>query len=390
MFGNWLTMMKPIAERLIYIVSITAISFSISGKARADERNSPICTDHFGATSVEQSDDPQNYNYQLQGCSLSWVERGKLRSIAWQYYENDFAAPILSFSPPSGYTMTSQRPPRLIDVDYDGSRDLVTFNEVGGTNGDFDIFLYDADRDSYAHAATMFGSYIDRDESGQTSYLVAGSRNGARPYFRFYEVSGQEILPAFDVDPQEECAVIDHRPPFAPAVRDGESNAQLQGYDSDLIEYYCNIYDKTKAEDRTTPFVMDDGLKYLPSNTIFYCLLDLESGLHAMTITQDSTEYRYSYGPLGADPDLVLGRGVDDAVVDFVDRRQPNSRRYEIRFKNGAFTYTAYGQRYRNEDAGISWSGSLVVTRDGLDKPVFSRDCNENASFDILPSLWVN
>ncbi|EBA12605.1 hypothetical protein [Roseobacter sp. CCS2] len=389
MAGKFLINTLSLASRSAFFFLVIALSFHTPSRALANDGGLPTCAELSPSTAVGQGYSEQRYHDLRRGCKLSWVEHGALRTITWRYYENDFEAPSLRFSPPTGYTLISQSPPDIVDVNYDGSADLVTFNEIGGTNGDFDIFLYDLDRNSYAHAGTLYGNHIAHDNTRYNSYLVAQSKNGSRAYFRFYAFSNEQIWPVFDIDAQDTCRVLG-RGPFAERMDPNGAFIDRQRQDADLIAYYCDIYNKTEAEDRGAALEAFPSINYVPDNTIFYCVVDEGDDPHAMTITHDSAGFRYTYGPLSGEPDLVLDRNPEQVQIVFIPGPEYQGRLDEIVFENGAYTYIASSARDTVGGTYDVLRRSLVVMQDGVTTPIFSKSCNYAASFDALPSFDIN
>lgn len=324
------------------------------------------------------------------GCVLSWVEDGTHRIIRWHASGNDFEAPVLSFTPGASFSLQAQQPPSLIDVDQDGIRDVVAFSLIGQVNGDHDIFLYQPDSGSYAHAAAIPGYELSRDKSG---YLLAPSRSGPGQHFGFYSLSGSKITPAFAIEPteggppHEKCQILsrDQRVVWAGDVG---TLPILAPRDAELMDHYCNIYAPSQAANRATVLTDDPSVQYVPESAAIYCRIEGSKGPYAATVSRQDDGYLYSYGPAGGEVDLTMisaNRQGDWRKSYGADK---DSLRDEMHFASGGCTYILYEERpVRPESRAVTRRG-LTVLQDGATAPIFQRICDPSLSFMQMPA-WA-
>lgn len=295
-------------------------------------------------------------------CIFNWVENNTLRSLTWQRTTEDFEAPTLSFSPPTGYSLRSQQAPEFFDVDLDGWRDIVTFNPIGMVNGDFDVFATIPETRSFAHIATLHGHSLLRDSSG---LLVAAGRSGAGQNFEFFEVGASTLNPIFNIDVPSECTVTmgNVSTPWRDNPNDLPTFLRDQG---DLVKNYCTIFEQSDAPPFFATLRGDTDITFIPTNSVFYCEIETNKGLYAVNATLDLDGYRYTYGPLGGAPDLALARTRNDVGAE------PDA----LYFNNGAYTYILHN---------APWG--LTVMQAGSQTPIFDKTCDQASAFDNLADI---
>lgn len=334
---------------------LTGIALAISSPLAVFAQDAlPACDALFATVPAGPLYSDADYDAVRRGCTLTWVENNTLRNLTWRYYADDFEAPILRTSPDGRIVLTSQQPPRLIDMDQDGTRDLLTFNLIGMVNGDFDIFLSSIEN-HFVHAGTVNGEHIARDQNGT---LIAEGRNGARAFFHFFNIAGQNILPLFDVDPQDTCVVTTYENGSTP------SDA--------LIDHYCKVYEDTNTPSRQMPLESDDQIAFVPVTTVFYCQLDASSGRREVTLSATTDGLRYTYGPIGRPTELTLESALDD--VEIVGEGEPEGVN-TVSLRNGAYSYTIATPNDPNAPI------RLIVSQHGRGAPVFDASCDPRMTY---------
>lgn len=324
------------------------------------------------------------------GCVLSWVEGGAHRIIRWHPYIDDFEAPVLSYTPGAGHSLTAQRPPSLIDVDQDGVRDVVAFNLIGQVNGDYHIFLYQPDSGSYAHAATIPAYELNRDKNG---YLVAPSRSGPGQYLGFYTLSAGKIAPAFTIEPAEggpphATCLIRSRDQQSPWPGDIDTLPILAPRDAALMDHYCNIYTQTDADSRATLLTDDASVQFVPESAAVYCRINDSTAPYAAIVSRHGDGYHYTYGPVDAEPELTLDSATRQGDWLKTYGATKDSLRDEIRFESGGYTYILYEERPITPDAHAPTTRGLTVLQNGTAAPIFQRICDPELSYMQMPA-WV-
>lgn len=231
----------------------------------AQAQSAPDCSDiRSSIASSGIYNDDTTRAIATQGCTLSWVEGGTRRDLFWHFNGGDFTPPTLTVGH-AGYSLASQSLPQLIDIDQDGLRDLVVVTSNGAPNADLDIYLYSAASQSYLRPVTLNGTGLFYDKSG---LLIAPAKNGARQYIRFYAMTTGQIIPAFDVDPQDTC-IVSTRGWQAPWTGDITNLPAPLRFDADLVDAACDIYQGVAMNDRTTPLREDNDISFIPQNTVF-------------------------------------------------------------------------------------------------------------------------
>lgn len=334
------------------------------------------------------------------GCTISWIEHNRLRTLISRGVSDDFQTAQLDQSP-SGTVLTASRLPELIDIDQDGWLDLLVFTPLGMVNGSFDIFLYEPSGRSYSPVQSLPGHTLTRDPDG---YIVVASRNGPGTIFRFYSIENQRLKFQFEINPYvhdpEGGDGFACRVDVVPSDQQAVTAAGGTVPDNpDLLNYYCDPEPAETRERRDADLSEEPAqIDRVPAGTVFFCRLD--PGTHAVTITQTPGGMRYRYGPLTGAPDLVLDRPLDQVRILPENGAGP-SRFGEIGFTSDGYTYTAYysfelmdadGALLQSDPRGLypndSFARGLVVIKNGdLADPVFDRKCLLDHSFDRIGTL---
>lgn len=325
-------------------------------------------------------------------CAFSWVENNRLRTVMWRAVQEDFEPASLHQSGEHQVVQAS-RLPDLIDVDQDGWLDIVSFTLVGMVNGTFDVFFYDPEAELFRQAAPLYGHTLARDRDGLI--LIAG-RSGPATVIRLYSLDRQSFRPRYEINPH---AISPTRPDsgFACEIKtlneNGDEEGEIDLASSDpahreMLRHYCQP-EPPMGEERDVWLEEDSAqVDRVPGGTLFYCRL--ENSDKAVTIERVVGGLRYSFGPVGGEAELVLDRPEGEVSLP---PENATPRAGEISFVNGEYTYTAYySQEAPDTDIVAVQSGAMFppllkrglrVTRDGnSDKPVFSRECVLEHSFD--------
>jgi len=336
-------------------------------------------------------------------CTLSWIDKNQLQTLTWQAAQEDFQRAVLEQGL-DGTTLTSSQQPELIDVDQNGWLDLVTFTPEGMVNGRFDIFFYDPAEGFSTQASPLFGHSLARDRDG---YVVVASRKGPRTIFRFFKAADRRLTFQFEIDPyasepaQAEsgstCKIS--ATSSADGVEQSEAPLGAIPENPEMLNYYCSPQ-SAPARDRRDSNLAEDkaATDRVPSGTVFYC--QLEGGTHKVNILQDATGFRYIYGTLRGEPELVLERQTREVAILPENGIGP-TRFGEISFENTPYTYTGYysyelpdteetpsSSNAKNAPVRVTVTRGLVVTTDGNRvRPVFEKECLSDHAYDAIGAL---
>lgn len=368
--------------RLRTIIACVLIAFTALPVSAQTSDDIATCAD------LRQTD-----NFSIQGninfltddfsCSIDWVENGRHRAVIWTSYSDEMVTSAFTYAEPGGDFVKSQRPPMVYDVNQDGSRDLVVFTLLGMVNGQYDVYLFEPETGSYLRPTPIFASEIYHDASGM---LVAQSRNGARAFFDFYEMTDHAITPVLAIDAQDKCQ-IQARGTRAPWTGKIEDLPEFMRFDPEMIDYYCNIYDQTEAANvaRSSPFEPETPVQNVPRDAIFYC--QLENGNAAIvTSNAQRSVYTYTYGMIDSLPDLELRRERSESTSRSTHDAQSGLIREELVLDNGDYAYVPYVESRPTPNGPDIKIHGLRVTQLGVAEPIFDKTCIPEMSFDHLLS----
>lgn len=375
-----------------YVLGLLA-SLCWGGTVAAEKVGLQTCASVATGPSSEGEFGPYYADDTSQICAINWVQSNHLMRVIWHLSEGDFASPVMTENDYGVPVLTSGRPPRLLDVDGDGWLDLTIFTLIGMVNGDYSVFRYDPQVAHFVDFGEMNGHSFMRHESG--FYVSAARNNAATTNITFFEERSGRLEAAFDLEVsayeasenggRAQCAISLDGGPYRDVFDPAAPTAFIKTY-PDMIQSYCDIY---KYPDAPSHDVRLSGngpdLHLVPEDTLFYCRL--EGVNKGVTITRDEGGYHYAYGPVGAAPELVLDRAVDQE--GFLPNAQSGQSGVgEIAFENGEYTYVvsfAYDEREARDARG------LRVYRGGTGAdPIFDKGCAADASFDALDQIDPN
>jgi hypothetical protein len=374
--------MRELPMRFAIKAVVTFVVLIMAVGARADEGLAD-CTDPTLTADLETP------------CTLQWVDHQNLQRIIWspgaqEHNIEDGLSVEISVESDGRHHVNSKFRPELMDFDQDGWTDLVFFAPNGMVNGNYKLFRFDPDRETFFAMGEIQGYHLFLDKTG---FVVAVSRSSCcSSSANFYSKADQQLNLEFQMDvrpvdtsePAEQCK-ISQGP-------DGSDADALRADYPDLIDDYCNYYEEKgweAIEARSLDLeALSAAVNTVPDDTVFYCQLDDDA--HEVTVTHLDGVYTYQYGPIGQPFDLELRRTADQVQI-LPSNGEGKRRSGYIELRNGEYAYQVYysSQSDLNDDMvnATATARGLTVRRGDEAAYVFDKNCSTTASFDRIFQL---
>lgn len=326
-------------------------------------------------------------------CALNWIAGGRKIRVVWSPAEEDFAV-SLTGDAIAGFTLSSARPPHLIDIDQDGWLDLGVLTLVGMVNSDYEFFRYDPLAQDFRAIGAMNGAQFARDRAG---YLVSDARSSCcERVISFHDIQQDRLQKLMEISVRggeiSGCDVS-----VGAHSYDAADGPDLLPHAPDLIEAYCDYYDDDAAlYDRQADLLPADGGRYVvPDGTVFHCALT--GGTHMVMVIHDGDHFIYRYGPIDGTAELTLHRPTAEVGVLAYGGTE-TAYFGQISFQNRGYTYqlhTTYNTADRSDDQPMIARnnvarGLTVMKDDSASGPVFDKTCLAERAYDAIATLDAN
>ncbi|MFT7494255.1 MAG: hypothetical protein ACI9RO_001708 [Alteromonas macleodii] len=356
---------------------VTFVLLIMALEARADE-GLPNCTDSTLTTDLEAP------------CTLQWIDHQNLQRMIWSqdiqgYNVEDGLSVEISMEEDGRYHIKSQFRPDLMDFDQDGWTDLVFFVPNGIVNGNYELFRFNPDHETFLTMGEIYGYHLFFDKTG---FIVAVSRSSCcSSSANFYSKTGQQLnleiqMDIWSVDtpkPAEQCKILQGS--------NGSDADALRADYPDLIADYCNYY-KEKGWEAIEARSLDlealsAAVNTVPDDTVFYC--QLEDDAYQVAVTHRDGVYTYQYGFIGQPPEVELRQATDQVQI-LQSNGEGKSRSGYLELQNGDYVYQVYYLSQLALDNDImnvtEIDRGLTVRRGDETAYILEKKCLPNASFD--------